>query len=50
VCATEALNLNALPAALQEVMDRAQQQRAAAGSPAELTAASSRELGRGGRA
>ena len=50
VCANEPLVLNPLPAALEEAMLRARQGQAAAsaGAPAELTAATSRELAQAG--
>ena len=49
VCANEPLVLSPLPAALEEALSRARPgQGASAGAPAELTAASSRELAQAG--
>ena len=49
VCANEALVLSPLPAALDEALSRARPgPAAAAGAPAELTAATSRELAQAG--
>ena len=48
VCANEPLALSALPAALEEALARARPGAAVIGAPAELTAATSRELAQAG--